>query len=740
MDDSPEVTATGDSSAPADSAQADGAGDIELPGAAEEFSPASTVKRPMVNAAEDEGPVQDPEDLPPRKRARKSSSSSNFKGETPGSVEEGEVSSGGSKRKSISNSSGGPDSSSPDESSQPPPPTSAATGLRTSFGPRAQGSKQSGNPDMLVYNPLTLQERTGLVLAIQDAESKGVVPLIKKRELSWTVNPVESGFEGTSWLEVFNSILDRWCEAFLAANQENIAKVGLAPAFLKQAFLRRLDDELTPRLPPFFITVAEKQLKNPEASRLRDFAGDFKPDLKKIAKRLENRQAKQASENQQQQQEQQQEEEQAISAIPTPTTSSSKPAFSPNLPQPIDTRAVDGIEARDEATAQQLKRTAKVEPGQASDAGMDLDVDQPIASVPQAELDQRHRYYPGVPDGAIFCLTCARYGHATATCPEMTCKFCHGQHFKYECPARQRCTKCKQLGHAKASCAEKLAVAPGEAVMECAVCEGHDHTEQNCSRLWQIYCPQPNSIKKVRSLPMFCYCCGASGHYGGDCGIADRSVPPTKTWTFATAAIYIDPASTEPALSDKNTLPPSTIVSKPIIPGRSIKPQSHVVYEESDEEDSTGAFVRGTVSLPGTQSTGKIQIASNITFGGASATTAAGPSNLNQQQNQQQNSNSRHPRRNRNPVPEDPPHPPPTRQGSKNYPLRSGKKVSRARQGQGRQQPPLPPGTPPRSQASGGQQQQQPGGHGGGGRGGGSRGRGGFSGLGKRNRARGRFG
>ncbi|KAF3760797.1 hypothetical protein M406DRAFT_334415 [Cryphonectria parasitica EP155] len=683
VDGGAEMTAANDVLTPGDGTLPEGAGEAVKPVARGETSPAATGKRPIVDAVQDQGQEeQAEEDLPPRKKARKGSSLSSADGHTPTSVDEGEISSPRTEKRSTSSPSDG-----------------------------AQGSEQQGgNPDLLIYNPLTPHQRDGLVQAIQAGEAETVAP-VNKRDLLWTVNPIKSEYVvGTTWLEIFESILDKWCEAFVAQNQENIEKVGLAPSFLKKAFMRRLEGDITPDMPQLMHTTAKKHLKDPETSRLRDFAGDFKPDPKKMAKNLAKKQAKEAKAKETKRQQQ-------------PNVTSDNPV------QPNDANNGSEVVSSDHAAAQQTQDTTvekedgEVDEDQASDVEMDAAATAPEEiSVPQAELDQRHHYYPEVPDNAVFCLTCAQAGHSTTSCPEAKCKFCSGPHFNYECPTRQRCSKCRKLGHTKAKCSEKLAAAPGEVTMECAVCEGHDHSEQNCTSLWQVYRPQPGKVKKVKSLPIFCYCCGEEGHYGGDCGLADLSVPPTKIWTYSVASLYIDPASNEEALAYRNPLPPPPTISAPVIPGRSIKPQSHIFFEESDDEDHADALVRGTAARPAQKPMGKIQIASNISFGGPPAISAAGPSNPKKRQQPQQNTNNRYPRRDRNPWPDDSrPIPPPLRQGGKDYPLRNGRKVPKAGQGE------------LRSQAAGGSQQ---GGSRGGG-GGNNRGRGGFSSFSKRNRGRG---
>lgn len=328
-----------------------------------------------------------------------------------------------------------------------------------------------------------------------------------------------------------------------------------------------------------------------------------------------------------------------------------------------------------------------------------MDSDQTKArtetSIPtEAALEQRHRYFPGVPDDAVFCLTCASYGHDAPDCPETTCRFCQQGHFSYSCPSRQRCAKCKQLGHTKASCKEKLSMAAGEGFMECAFCQAQDHQEEHCSEIWETYRPQVGHIKQVKSVPTFCYCCGAEGHFGTDCGLADHKVPPSATWSNAGASLYVDPKSSEEAIAFQNPMPQPQALSAPVIPGRSIKPQSHIIFEDSgDEDNGSQGFLRAPAAGP--RRPGQIQITSNINFGGT-----AGPPSQNGGGAQQDSTNSKQRRKQRGanvpaslpPKPQvAPPAPAPAPQAS-----RKGKKNNKkSGKNSQQQQPPLPPGPPP---------------------------------------------
>lgn len=543
------------------------------------------------------------------------------------------------------------------------PAASVPAGLRTSFGATpTQAQTNPGDIRFKMHNPLTDDERNQLVAAVRDQGSRTMQPY-SKRKLKWTVSPLQVEYlEGNTWLEVWETTVDKWCEAFVSENQANIAEVGLATAWLKGAFEGRLRDSRK-ELPQTFLEISEDMLKFPDSSRMRNFSGPVKPNLarqakKKARKEEEARLAEEAelTSKSTRKGRKEREEEKARLAQEAELTSNS---FTPiNAKEHLTgNQAVDpapsaneptsgGAEETGDADTENIQHRNEMEDGEiysadASGVEMEMDEDdQPTAdanvdmdnvtdgvALSEAELEQRHRYFPGIPDDAIFCLTCGHIGHQTDKCPELICKFCQGPHFKYECLMRQRCGKCKQLGHTKASCSEKLAVAPGEAVVECAICEGHDHTEIDCLELYQIYKPHPDNIKKVKHIPAFCYICGIEGHYGGDCSMADYSIAPTKMWTMATASLYIDNNSDDIAVSLRNPLPPPADDSRPNIPGRSIKPQTHEFYVEDDDDgDGDGpnhnkgakrSFLGNhKFNKPPPKTAPKIQISSNLTFGG----------------------------------------------------------------------------------------------------------------------------
>lgn len=571
-----------------------------------------------------------------------------------------------------------------DKPSQQAAPSTAAVGLHTSSA-KAAASVPAGLRTTFgatpfkgfeMHNTPTNDERNQLVATVRDHGALNVARIIK-RDLEWTVSPLQVEFlVGNTWVEIWEATVDKWCEAFLADNEENIAVRGLATSLLKNAFFRRLDE--CKKLPQTFFDISIDLLKHPGNSRLRKFSSNSKRNEAKheakLARKKARKEAKVAARQASTQAAKAQAKAKAASeAKDADEAKSPSGSFTPINPQERSTddrtagsapsvheEISGGPEESGIVDTENVQDTDEMEDGEinsanASGADMELDEDDaPTAdadgldrntgkdgeALSQAELDQRRHYFPGIPDDAVFCLTCGHIGHRTEKCPELICKFCQGPHFKYECLMRQRCGKCKQLGHTKASCSEKLAVAPGEAAVECAICEGHDHTEIDCIELYQIYKPQLDKVKKVQHIPAFCYVCGIEGHFGGDCSMADYNIPPTKVWTMATASLYIDPSSENIALSLQKPLPPPADDAAPKIPGRSIKRQTHEVYVEDDDDGDgdllgprnskggkKGFFESNKFSKAKPKTAPKINISSNVTFG-----SNQGPANSNSNQ------------------------------------------------------------------------------------------------------------
>jgi protein AIR1/2 len=228
------------------------------------------------------------------------------------------------------------------------------------------------------------------------------------------------------------------------------------------------------------------------------------------------------------------------------------------------------------------------------------------------DAEYRERYFPGVELSERFCHMCASHGHDAADCPEMTCRFCSDPgHRSFSCPTRLRCTKCRQLGHAKNDCMEKLALPQDD--MECGFCQSRDHEDASCDELWRSFRFNPATARKVRSLPVFCYCCGREGHYGPDCGLNPQKTEegPWETWSRANCDRYLDPASSEIAIIFAASAGSSSS-GRPDL-GKSIVPQRHIFFEEAEDDDDAEEFIRPPVQK--SARVGQINFAGNTTGG-----------------------------------------------------------------------------------------------------------------------------
>ncbi|KAI1639948.1 hypothetical protein F4809DRAFT_592946 [Biscogniauxia mediterranea] len=227
------------------------------------------------------------------------------------------------------------------------------------------------------------------------------------------------------------------------------------------------------------------------------------------------------------------------------------------------------------------------------------------------EIRQQRKYFPGAEDPSEHCLSCSAIGHRAHQCPQNTCRFCSSMnHNAFGCPTRKRCAKCHQLGHVMETCQEKLALASDE-LDGCAIC-GAGHLDDDCSEIWRSYNPLEVARKKVKSIPSFCYNCGAQNHYGPECGLPSKGPKVTgpTTWSQANRDLYVDPESEKIAIgwagidlnhNENETLPDFRLR------GRATRStHTHFVSSDESEED----LVHAPVDKPRLR--GAIRIASNI--------------------------------------------------------------------------------------------------------------------------------
>lgn len=253
--------------------------------------------------------------------------------------------------------------------------------------------------------------------------------------------------------------------------------------------------------------------------------------------------------------------------------------------------------------------------GSAASLLQDVGMGTPVANLPAGQIPRAYgpgeegvahmqRYFPGISGDAIFCVLCASSGHRQDSCPSAICRFCQTlDHPSYSCPTRRRCSKCKQLGHIADDCREKLALAPGEGV-ECAFCQAQDHTEVDCVEFKRTYWPDENNIRKIKDIPVYCYCCGAKGHYGTQCGLNPGASRPAlhETWSRTNSQKYVDQNSSEFAIiwdaaSGAVSNGRAADEGPPTFGGKGIARRTHIIFEDDDDDDD-GGFIRPPVQKP----------------------------------------------------------------------------------------------------------------------------------------------
>ncbi|KAI1199657.1 hypothetical protein F5X97DRAFT_295735 [Nemania serpens] len=218
------------------------------------------------------------------------------------------------------------------------------------------------------------------------------------------------------------------------------------------------------------------------------------------------------------------------------------------------------------------------------------------------------KYFPGAEDPSQHCLSCSGIGHATQACPELSCQFCESKsHTSFGCPTRRRCDKCRQIGHSAGTCQEKLALAPDE-LGGCAFCKA-GHQDQDCSEIWRSFKPSGFNVKKVKSIPAFCYVCGGKDHYGPECSLSDKigMAANSTTWSRANRDLYVDLESENVAIAwiGVNSNQPGR--GDFHIPGRATR-RGHTYFISSDESEED--LIHPPVKRP--QARTEIRIASNI--------------------------------------------------------------------------------------------------------------------------------
>ncbi|TID16552.1 Zinc finger CCHC-type protein [Venturia nashicola] len=128
-------------------------------------------------------------------------------------------------------------------------------------------------------------------------------------------------------------------------------------------------------------------------------------------------------------------------------------------------------------------------------------------------------------DEVVFCPLCNERGHMDETCSQRACKHCGivDDHLDISCPKHMKCGKCQERGHIEADCPAKLRRTAADGFIDCDICGGDGHKEENCPNHFIMMFKPPSEPRKVDSINVCCYAC-AGPHFGDDCLDRDKMV------------------------------------------------------------------------------------------------------------------------------------------------------------------------------------------------------------------------
>lgn len=112
------------------------------------------------------------------------------------------------------------------------------------------------------------------------------------------------------------------------------------------------------------------------------------------------------------------------------------------------------------------------------------------------------------------CGNCHRRGHIRAKCKTVVCHKCGvvGDHYETQCPTTMVCAKCGLKGHIAVDCVNKA-----KKRTYCRLCDTFLHGDETCPSIWRLYLTLPTASEETVLPVVFCYNCGAEGHYGDEC-------------------------------------------------------------------------------------------------------------------------------------------------------------------------------------------------------------------------------
>jgi protein AIR1/2 len=206
------------------------------------------------------------------------------------------------------------------------------------------------------------------------------------------------------------------------------------------------------------------------------------------------------------------------------------------------------------------------------------------------EMTLQRKYFPGDSMGSSIhrCLACGDSGHWHNDCAALNCSVCgeQGRHSDFTCPKNQPCSKCSQRGHTSSHCPEKLRATRTD-MGACTICSDKNHLDLDCHFVWRSFAPRPEDIRTVGSIPIHCYTCGATGHYGPECGLhSGRLLTGGYTWSRLNIAKYVDISSQARAVSAGVDYAPKKPPSKDFsIKGKGKASDPFTIEDSDGEED-----------------------------------------------------------------------------------------------------------------------------------------------------------
>lgn len=454
--------------------------------------------------------------------------------------------------------------------------------LRTSFGkaaampktttptPAPAQSTSSANESKEDTGKSGVTKRiTRSAAASEKAESSKKTKKEKKKESKGPSKSISSQhtFGDDAQLSFKNNIIPYYGPASKSATSvKMVIRDIFIPTLLKQN-IKQLEDLDETKLAAYCIEFVKKEhefFHDPQlveaglkTIELQDFAGFCKNQIKKaklsheylkhmkiktkVAKREEKRAEKEAEKKAKAHLKENThlaaEEEDGEIVEPVPAPDKNKPA---------DPEAVDRSSVTAPMVAEKAEHVEASRDGFAEDSEMT-----------SSEELQVSKYYPGISLDTSLCLVCRETGHTLNECPHLTCSHCsaYDLHFAYACPKNFLCTKCRERGHRASECPEKLAKKVAEGVV-CDICASIRHVEEHCPYLWRDFKPDRlPSIKKIQSMILDCYSCGAvNQHNGNECGLRPNQQPyGGQTWSVENYNLYWEGGNLQPR---SNGLPP----------------------------------------------------------------------------------------------------------------------------------------------------------------------------------------